>query len=90
MTRLRKAITAGTEDLSRQMRYKVIRFRLGQCINCGNERGDSPYKRLCKQCGFVRRKARRQKMGSRAWKAGSPGRPPLSAKPSQNDTEENQ
>ena len=90
MARMSKAITAGTEDLTRQMRYKVIRYRLGQCINCGEARGDSPYKRLCQPCGKNSRKARRQKAGSKAWKAGSPGRPPLSAKKSQNETREDQ
>lgn len=77
---------AGTEEMSRQKRYKVIRFREGCCVNCGKPRGESLYKRVCADCGDERKKLRRWKLGSKPWTAGSPGRPPLSV--SHNETEE--
>lgn len=77
MKRVSAEIKAGTEDMSRQKRYKVIRFRLGLCVNCGDERGGSVFKRFCKKCGENKKKKRRKKLGSKPWKAGSPGRPPL-------------
>jgi hypothetical protein len=86
MARITEAIKAGTEGLSRQKRYKIIRFRLGDCINCGDPRGDSPFKRVCEACGEERKKLRRKKLGSKAWKPGSPGRPPLKASQSENDS----
>jgi len=88
MRRVPKAIAAGTESMNRQQRYKVIRFRLGQCINCGADREDSKFKRICKACGDARKKSRRTKLGFKAWKPGSPGRPPLSALKAQSETKE--
>lgn len=80
MKRVSKEIRVGTDSMSRQLRYKVIRFRLGLCVNCGKKRGDSPYKRKCAKCGALRTKKARMKSGSKAWKPGSPGRPPYKAK----------
>jgi len=85
---------AGTEGLPRQAKWKVIRYRLGQCINCGNDRGPSPFRRICSPCGLSSTARKRKKLGRKAWKPGSPGRPPLRAKKpspealSQNDTRE--
>ncbi len=79
MKRVTPEIAAGTEGLPRQKKWKIIRFRMGCCVNCGDERGDSPFKRVCNACGEARKKKRRRKLGSKAWKAGSPGRPPLKA-----------
>lgn len=73
-------IRNGTEGLSRQRRYQVIRYREGNCVNCGDPRGTSKFKRLCEDCGESRKDLRRKKLGSKPWKAGSPGRPPLSSK----------
>ena len=75
--RVSAELKAGTEQLSRQLRWKIIKFRSFSCINCGQSRGDSPYKRMCTVCGETRKKARRRKLGSKAWKPGRPGRPPL-------------
>lgn len=72
-------IKAGTENMSRSKRYKVIQFRLGNCINCGSPRKGSSYLRHCETCGDGRKKKRRKKLGSRPWKIGKPGRPPLKA-----------
>ncbi len=70
-------IKAGTEAMTRQKRYKVVRYRLGLCINCGDLREGSPFKKVCNKCGEDRKKKRRRKLGSKPWKAGAPGRPPL-------------
>ena len=87
MADVTQAIKAGTESMSRQKRYQVIRFRMGGCINCGSPRNDSPFKRICEVCGEKRKKLRRKKLGTKAWKPGYPGRPPLKAlKASQNET----
>jgi len=80
--RVTAEIKAGTEGLSRQTRYKVIRFRMGRCINCDQPRdpsptSPSPYKRLCVTCGTSKKKKKRKERGSKPWKPGSPGRPPL-------------
>lgn len=72
-------IKAGTEGLSRQLRYQVIKFRTGGCTNCGQPRGASKFKRLCDVCGEVRKDRRRKKLGSKPWEKGSPGRPPFAA-----------
>lgn len=68
---------AGTETMTRQKRWKVVRYRMGKCVNCGQNRKPSPYKRLCSGCGEARKKKRRKARGNREWKPGSPGRPPL-------------
>lgn len=70
-------VRAGTADLTRQQRYKVMQYRRGECINCGKPRGTSPFKRVCLTCGNERRAKLRKKRGSRAWKRGGPGCPPL-------------
>jgi ribosomal protein L37E len=81
MKRVTPEIAAGTESMERRKKYKVIRFRLGLCVNCGDERGDSLFKRICAKCGENKKKKRRKKLGSRPWKEGSPGRPPYAALP---------
>jgi len=81
VARIAKELRAGTEGLSRQMRYKVLNFRLGNCINCGDPREDSPFKRFCTKCGRVRRAQNRASRGNKAWRAGRPGRPPLKLSP---------
>jgi hypothetical protein len=78
MKRVTQEIAAGTEGMERRMRYKVIRYRLGNCVNCGAPRGDSPFLRTCTDCGEEKKRKRRKKLGSRPWKLGEPGRPPLS------------
>lgn len=65
--------------MSRQKRYQVIQFRLGNCVNCGDLRGDSVFKRICAACGEARKAKRRKKLGSRPWQLGAPGRPPLAS-----------
>jgi hypothetical protein len=67
----------GTEELDRRLRFKVVQFRLGNCINCASPRADSKYLRHCKDCGDTFKKRRRKKRGQGAWKKGSRGRPPL-------------
>jgi hypothetical protein len=73
--------------MPRSLRYKVIRFRLFCCVNCGKPRKASPYLRLCQNCGDDKKRKRRKKMGSKAWRKGAPGRPPLKA--SHNEKQEN-
>jgi len=90
MRRVPQAILAGTDQMSRQQRYKVVRYRLGECINCSSPRGESPFKRLCMSCGEERKKLRRKKLGSKAWRPGSPGRPPLKSLKSQLENGEQQ
>ena len=70
-------VKAGTEDLDRRLRYKVIRYRENKCVNCGQSRAESPFKKFCVACGESRKLRRRKKLNSKPWKAGSPGRPPL-------------
>ena len=78
MRRVPQKLKAGTEDMDRRKRYKVIRFREGRCANCAATRGLSLFARLCTPCGESRKKAQRKKRGGHAWKPGKPGRPPLS------------
>ena len=77
MKRITQEILAGTEEMERRKRWKVIRFRMGLCANCGEARGDSPYTRICLNCGEEKKRKRRKKLGSRPWKPGCPGRPPV-------------
>lgn len=77
MRRVSAEILAGTEKMTRQKRYKVVRFRMGLCVNCGDKRGESPFKRVCEDCGESKKTRSRRKLGSKPWKLGSPGRPPL-------------
>jgi hypothetical protein len=49
----------------------------GNCVRCGQPKGDSPYKRKCKKCGPMAAKWQRGKTGARKWLPGSVGRPPL-------------
>ena len=79
MKRVSAEIKAGTEQMARQLRYKVLNFRLGCCINCGGSREGSLYKKLCGRCGTQKKLRRRRKLGSKAWKPGMPGRPPFAA-----------
>ena len=67
----------GTEKLDRRERYKVIRFRMGLCITCGDPRGDSPHLRVCASCGSRKARSKRKKLGFSKWKEGGPGRIPL-------------
>lgn len=83
MRRFPKSLSADLdqiEGLSRQERYKIIRYRAGLCINCSAKRGESPYLRLCEECGKAKKLKRRKKLGSHAWKPGRAGRPPLAVK----------
>jgi hypothetical protein len=86
MKRFSKALSAdldNVEGLSRQDRYKILRYRAGLCINCSARRGSSPYKRLCLECGKAKKLKRRKAVGSHAWKPGRSGRPPLTVKKEQ-------
>lgn len=49
---------------------------LGNCITCGNPR-DGEGKRYCMSCQSVLRLRMREKTGSKPWKPGGKGRPPL-------------
>ena len=77
MKRVSEAIRKGTDGLPRQKRYQIVRFRSGECINCGVPRGDSTFKRLCQKCGEGRRAPRNARTGFKPWVPGGPGRPPL-------------
>ena len=64
-------------ELDRRLRYKIKMYRQARCINCGAKRKDSLFKRLCAACGNDARTTRRKRLGTKPWKEGSPGRPPL-------------
>jgi hypothetical protein len=69
--------TEMSEKVDRRLRYKIRMFRKKRCVNCGQKRKDSLFKRLCKACGAAERVTRRKRLGWKPWKEGSPGRPPL-------------
>ena len=71
-----KAI-APADGIDRRLRYKIKMFRAGRCVNCGTKRKDSLFKRLCMACGNAARNTRRKRLGTKPWKQGAPGRPPL-------------
>jgi len=58
-------------------RWKGRNYSAGNCTDCGKDKGKSPYALICSACRNRHEKARRSKLGFSAWKAGSPGRPPL-------------
>ena len=64
---------------SPQILYRARRLAEGRCVNCGGERAGSPYKTCCVECGGLPAKRRRARLGSKRWKAGKRGRPPLTA-----------
>jgi hypothetical protein len=78
MTRM--DIAAGTEEMTRQKRWKIIRFRRGECITCGKPRKDSTYSKRCAVCGENTKKKRRKLLNSEPWQPGRRGRPPLALK----------
>lgn len=63
--------------ISRQALYKVKRFQEGKCINCGKDRKDSPYKRLCARCMERIRHNAEKRLHMKPWKKGKRGRPRL-------------
>lgn len=60
-----------------QRSWQARQDAAGRCINCGKERGDSPYKRKCRACGPKPGERQRARLGARKWEAGRPGRKPL-------------
>ncbi len=64
----------------RQTKWKVKMFQRGRCINCGEPRGDSPYKRKCRTCANEERQRHQKKYVMAPWKPGLRGRPPLDSK----------
>lgn len=79
------SVTTGTDAsgskkrrrrMLRQTKWKVKQYQRGNCINCGQPRGDSPYKRRCKACAAVDRERRERRDGCKPWVKGKPGRPP--------------
>lgn len=84
--RVKAEFKAGTENMTRAKRYRVIRFRMGLCVNCGKPRNPSPdspspYLRVCVTCGKKKTKKRTKNRGGRPWREGSPGRPPKAYRP---------
>ena len=65
------------ELFSPQYLWQVRQYRAGNCINCGQSRGRSLYKRRCKECGQKAAGWQRERTGSEKWKKGGRGRPPL-------------
>lgn len=66
--------------LSRQQIWRVRTYRDGRCINCGESRGDSPYKRFCVPCAIVARRRRQKRTGYKSWRPGGTGMKPLRIK----------
>lgn len=64
----------------RRKLYKIKMYRDGRCVNCGELRRESPFKRVCLECGKARTKQKRKYTGSKVWKEGTPGRRPSWAK----------
>lgn len=62
---------------SQDIPWGVKMYRLGRCANCGDPRGDSPYKRFCIACRKRRSAKERKYHGSSAWREGKKGRRPL-------------
>jgi len=63
--------------VSRQVRWQIKMSLQGKCVSCGRECGLSPYRNRCLNCGRKRTQANRRLQGTRPWKPGGPGRPPL-------------
>jgi hypothetical protein len=63
--------------------YEITQNRLGNCIVCGEPRGNSPYKRMCLKHGKSSTAKGRRFKGSKRWKQGGPGRTPGWAKKDQ-------
>ena len=65
------------EFYSPQRLWQAKQYALGNCINCGQVRAGSPYRKKCKACGAKPAMWARKRVGSKRWKKGGPGRPPL-------------
>ena len=65
------------DDLSKQQKYRVRLYAAGKCINCREDRGDSPYLRLCVKCREAERKKERRAKGYKKQAQGERGRPPM-------------
>jgi hypothetical protein len=66
-----------TKSKSRQSAWKVKQFRAGNCITCGQSRGNSPYKRRCVKCVVEERIRHQNKFILDNHQEGKRGRPPL-------------
>ena len=63
--------------LSRQRRWQLARIAEGRCAHCGKPRRHYPT--ICDQCALARRRRHRLRAGSKPWKPGGAGRPPVLA-----------
>ncbi len=66
--------------VSRQYAYNLIRKEAGMCIRCGKT--PVALGTRCLKCAKAVRKQEQKRTGSKPWKAGKPGRPPLDRKES--------
>ena len=65
-----------TTDRTRTYRAKLI--AAGQCVRCRRPQdADRAGKCLCRRCNGLNTRAARIRKGSKPWRKGRPGRPPL-------------
>ena len=62
---------------SRQRAYQAAHRAAGLCLNCPRESGGN---RLCDRCRAKQRKRNHARYGTKPWRKGKPGRPPIGAK----------
>jgi hypothetical protein len=65
------------EFYSPRVLWRARKLAEGKCVNCGQDRGESPYKNTCVECGGKPAKRRRRRLGGQRWREGKRGRPPL-------------
>lgn len=68
--------TKAKPKISRQLAWQRKQRKDGRCWRCGSEMGKSPYK-VCVVCAEADRRRQRKKDGTRPWKPGGRGRPPI-------------
>ena len=69
---------AAKPKVSRQLAWQREQTKAGKCWRCAQPLGKSPYS-TCVPCAEADRKRKRKEEGSRPWKPGGRGRPPLAA-----------
>lgn len=65
------------KKVHRQDKWYAKQVALGNCGVCGQPRGDSPFKTLCRRHGELKKLRTRRSHGSRPWKLGEKGSKPL-------------
>ncbi len=66
------------DGVSRQRKWQIKQTAAGNCEKCGQKL--NLYKKHCDVCAEKHRAYTRKVRGSKAWRQGGPGRPPLNRK----------